>query len=403
MDYDFNTLINREDQGNMKYILTPEIVRRMNLISYAGAEMDFKTAPVIIDAIVRKAKNGLLGFTLADEKYLSSIQWWMKNMRAWEIEEDWIVPTYGTIHSVATAIRAFTDEGNGVIVQPPVYNRYEQAVRRTKREIVSNPLIYEGGKYSMDFDDLERCMKSKRNRLLILCNPHNPIAKVWKRSDLEVIDSLARKYNVVVFSDEIFGEITFNGHVALPYTLVAGAGSKSIVSTSLGKVFNFTGVNNANMIIPDRQTRDMFKTQRDADHYGSIDPLIHAAVCSGYGPEGADWVREMRKYIAENINMIRDFFQVSIPDVRVAEVEGSFVIWIDWRGLSLDDDELHSFLLNEAYLDLDRGINYGIGGMGFTRMNVATPRGKIEESLAYLFDAAARNGYAVSETLNKWR
>ncbi|HDP78918.1 MAG TPA: aminotransferase class I/II-fold pyridoxal phosphate-dependent enzyme [Mesotoga infera] len=403
MDYDFDTLVNRENQGNMKCILTPDVVRKMNMISYAGAEMDFKTAPAIIDALVKRARNGLLGFTLADEKYLSSVQWWMKNMRDWEIERDWIVPTYGTIHSVATAIRAFTKEGDGVIVQPPVYNRYEQAVRRINREIVSNPLIYKDGKYSMDFDDLERCMKVGKNRLFVLCNPHNPIAKVWSLSDLERLSSLAQRYNVLVFSDEIFGEITFNGNAAIPYSTVAGRESKSIVATSLGKVFNLTGVNNANIIIPDPYTRRKFRIQRDADHYGSIDPLVHAAVCAGYGPDGADWVKEMRKYVWENVSIIKDFFYRNMPAVTMTEVEGSFVIWIDWRRLKLDDDELYSFLLNEAYLDLDRGVNYGKGGKGFTRMNIAAPRGKIEESLGFLFDAAARRGYAVSETYNRWR
>ncbi|AFK08111.1 bifunctional PLP-dependent enzyme with beta-cystathionase and maltose regulon repressor activities [Mesotoga prima MesG1.Ag.4.2] len=403
MDYDFDTLVNRENQGNMKCMLTPDIVKKMNLISYAGAEMDFKTAPAIIDALVERARNGLLGFTLADEKYLSSVQWWMKNMRNWEIERDWIVPTYGTIHSVATAIRAFTKEGDGVIVQPPVYNRYEQAVRRTNREIVSNPLIYGDGKYSMDFDDLERCMRVEKNRLFLLCNPHNPIAKVWQRSDLEKISSLAQRYNVLVFSDEIFGEITFNGNSAIPYSTVAGDESNSIVATSLGKVFNLTGVNSANIVIPDPSTRKRFRIQRDADHYGSIDPMVHAAVCAGYGPDGADWVREMREYVWENVSIMKDFFTRNIPAVTMTEVEGSFVIWIDWRRLKLDDEELHSFLLNEAYLDLDRGINYGEGGEGFTRMNIAAPRRKIEESLGFLFEAAARRGYAVSETLNRWR
>jgi cystathionine beta-lyase len=334
MDYDFDTLVNRENQGNMKCMLTPDVVRKMNLISYAGAEMDFKTAPEIIDALVRRAKNGLLGFTLADGKYLSGVQWWMKNMRNWEIERDWIVPTYGTIHSVATAIRAFTKEGDGVIVQPPVYNRYKQAVRRTDREIVSNPLIYKDGKYTMDFDDLERCMKVEKNRLFVLCNPHNPIAKVWRRPDLEKISSLAQRYNVLVFSDEIFGEITFNGNSAIPYSTVAGDESHSIVATSLGKVFNLTGVNNANIIIPDPSIRKRFTIQRDANHYGSIDPMVHAAVCAGYGPDGADWVREMREYVWKNVSIMKDFFTRNIPAVTMTEVEGSFVIWIDWRSLN---------------------------------------------------------------------
>jgi len=169
---------------------------------------------------------------------------------------------------------------------------------------------------------------------------------------------------------------------------------------------NFTignGANNANIVIPDPSTRKRFRIQRDADHYGSIDPMVHAAVCAGYGPDGADWVREMREYMWENVSIMKDFFTRNIPAVTMTEVEGSFVIWIDWRRLKLDDEELHSFLLNEAYLDLDRGINYGEGGEGFTRMNIAAPRRKIEESLGFLFEAAARRGYAVSETLNRWR
>jgi cystathionine beta-lyase len=401
MKYDFDTLVNRENQGNMKYICTPGIVKKMNLISYAGAEMDFKTAPVIIAALVEKAKNGLLGFTLADEKYIESIRWWMRNMRGWEVQSDWIVPTYGTIHSVATTIRAFTEEGDGVIVQPPVYNRYEQAVRRTKRKIVYNHLSYRDGKYHMDLDDLEKCMKVESNRMLVLCNPHNPVARVWELSDLEGIAFLAKKYDVIVFSDEIFGEITFNNHIALPYSSVAGTESRSIVSTSLGKVFNLTGVNNANMIIPEPTTRERFRTQRDADHYGSIDPMVYTAVCAGYGFEGADWVNQMKSYVSENISMIRTFFDKKIPAVTTSEVEGSFVMWIDWRGLRLDEDELYSFLLNEAYLDLDRGINYGVCGKGFSRMNVAAPRQKIAESLGFLFDASSRRGYTVHKIVNE--
>ncbi|HOY26193.1 MAG TPA: aminotransferase class I/II-fold pyridoxal phosphate-dependent enzyme [Mesotoga sp.] len=401
MGYDFETLVNRENQGNMKYIYTPGIVKKMNLISYAGAEMDFKTAPVIIEALVERAKNGLMGFTLADEKYLESVRWWMRNMRGWEVQSDWIVPTYGTIHSVATTIRAFTVEGDGVIVQPPVYNRYEQAVRRTKRKIVYNHLIYRDGKYHMDFNDLEKCMKVERNKMMVLCNPHNPVARVWERSDLETIAFIAEKYGVMIFSDEIFGEITFNGHLVLPYASVAGPESRSIVSTSLGKVFNFTGVNNANMIIPEPSTREKFRTQRDADHYGSIDPMVYTAVCAGYGPEGADWVVKMRSYLSENISMIREFFDRKIPAVTASEVEGSFVMWIDWRVLGLGEDELYYFLLNEAYMDLDRGVNYGTEGKGFSRMNFAAPRSKIEESLGFLFDAASKRGYTVSKIVNE--
>ena len=174
-----------------------------------------------------------------------------------------------------------------------------------------------------------------------------------------------------------------------------------IIASSLGKVFNFTGVNNANMIIPEPSTREKFRTQRDADHYGSIDPMVYTAVCAGYGPEGADWVAKMRSYLSENISMIREFFDRKIPAVTASEVEGSFVMWIDWRVLGLGEDELYYFLLNEAYMDLDRGVNYGTEGKGFSRMNFAAPRSKIEESLGFLFDAASKRGYTVSKIVNE--
>jgi len=396
MKYDFDTLVNRQNLGNMKYMTTPEIIKKMNVISYAGAEMDFKTAPVIIDALVKRAENGLMGFTLADEDYLSGICWWMKKMRNWDIKSEWIVPTYGTIHSVATTIRAFTGEGEGVIVQPPVYNRYEQAVRRTKRKIVYNPLIHENGRYFMDFNNLEECMKYEKNKIMVLCNPHNPIARVWNRCDLENIAFLSEKYGVIVFSDEIFGEITFDDNEAFPYSSVSGLQSRSIVSTSIGKVFNFTGVNNANIIISDPVIREKFRIQRDSDHYGSIDPMVHAAICSGYGIEGEKWVNAMKKYVWRNISLIKNFFNMNIPEITLSDVEGSFVIWIDWRKLGMDDDELYSFLLNEAYLELDRGVNYGMGGSGFARMNVATPEKNIEKSLELLLKAISKRGYSVS-------
>ncbi|NLJ58315.1 MAG: putative C-S lyase, partial [Tissierellia bacterium] len=151
MKFDFDTLVDRKSLGNMKYIFSSDQVKDKGVISYAGAEMDFKTAPVIIEALKKRVENGLFGFTIADSEYYSSIMWWMKNQRNWYIEKESIIPTYGTIHSVATTVRGFTKEGNGIIVQPPVYNRYEQAVRRLKREIVYNPLIYKNGHYSMDF------------------------------------------------------------------------------------------------------------------------------------------------------------------------------------------------------------------------------------------------------------
>lgn len=393
MKYDFDKLVDKTGLGNMKYIYTPEVIKNAGAISYAGAEMDFKTAPAIIDALFRTAQNGLYGFTLCDDTYTNAVISWMKEMRCWEVKREWILPTHGTIFSLSTAIRAFTDEGDIVIVQNPVYSRYKQAMDRNKRRTAVNPLIYENGKYSMDFNGLEKLMAMEGAKMLVLCNPHNPVGRVWNKEELTNVAVLAKKYDVLVFSDEIFAEIAFNNNTAVPYSEIEGACNNCIVSTSLGKVFNFTGVNHANMIIPNERIRERFKAQRDADHYGSIDPFAYSSVIAAYN-NGAEWVREMVDYVWQNIVLIREFFREHIPDVKIAEPQGGFIIWIDWSGLGISDEKLYDFLRNEAFLELDPGSHYGVEGVGFSRMNVASPRREIEKSLALLLKAAEKHGFA---------
>ncbi len=390
MKFNFDTPVNRKNIGNMKSLTTPEKIKNAGFISYAGAEMEFKTAPSIINAIVDRAENGLLGFTLPDEQYLSAVQWWMKTQRNYKIEQEWIVPTLGTIHALCTTIRFSTDEGDGVIIQTPVYDRYDQAISRLHRKTVHNPLIHKDGAYSIDFGHLETLMADEHNKLLILCNPHNPISRVWPEEDLKKIASLAEKYGVIVFSDEIFAQVVFDGHICHPFCQVEGAQEIGITATSLGKAFNFTGVNHANLIIPDPKLRQAFTVQRNADHYGSLDPLIHAAVCGAYTPEGAAWKDAMVAYVRKNIAYIQNAFSEHLPKISISPPEGCFVIWLDWRKYGLAEEELKHFLINKAYLLLIMGSNYGESGRGFTRMNVATPISEIKKSLARLWFAAKR-------------
>ncbi len=387
IQYDFDTAVNRKGIGNLKDYCTPKNIQDMGILSFSGAEMDFKTAPVIIDAMVERAKNGLFGFTLCDDNYKNAIKWWMKTQRNWAIEDEWIVPTYGTIKSVATSIRAFTDVGDGVIIQPPVYPRYGQAIMRTGRCVISNPLVLRDGRYEMDFDHLEKCMCDSKAKLMILCNPHNPISKVWEPEDLARIAAIAEEHSVIVFSDEIFGEIIFEDNVMIPYSDVSLADKNCLVSTSLGKVFNLTGMNNANIVIPNEEIRERFVRQRDEDHYGSIDPMAHAAVCAGYSAKGADWAQQMRDYVYGNVQMVHKFFKDHLPGIKVYETQGSYVLWIDWSALSMDDEDLYRFLVQEAFLHLEPGANYGQGGVGFMRMNIATTRGNLERALSLLLRA----------------
>lgn len=391
--YDFETLVRRSGIGNLKDAILADVIREKGLISFAAAEMDFKTAPSLIEAVVNRAETGLLGFTLKEESYLSSVAWWMAAARNWTIDTSWVVPALGTIFSVATAIRLKTVEGEGVIIQPPVYNRYEQAAKRLRRKVVYNPLVLDEGQYKIDFHHLEACMAEESNKVLVICNPHNPIAKVWPENDLKSIAYLAKKYKVTVFSDEIFAEITFDGNHTVPYVTVPEAEQYGIVSTSLGKAFNLTGVNHANIIIPNKDLREAFIEQRNADHFGSIDPLVHAAVCGAYSKEGLDWLKAMCAYVDQNIKYLKEYIDLHLCPVKIMPVEGSFVVWLDLRGLGLCDADLMYFLREEAFLSVNPGRDFGENGNGFVRMNVATPRLEIEKAIKFLTAAMRKRGF----------
>jgi len=383
MKYQFDQLAVRETFANMKLIETPSQVIAQDGITFSGAEMDFPTAPEIIAALTKRAQNGLYGYTLADEQYLYSIQSWMKRRRHWNIEKQWIVPTNGTLHGIGTFIKAFTNPGDGVIIQPPVYMLYERVIASNKRSIVKNPLLYENNSYHMNFEQLEQLMAEESNKVMILCNPHNPISKVWDKEQLATLVELANRYNVMLISDEIFAEIVFKEQHVTPLLEIEAAKERSVVFTSIGKSFNFTGFSHANVIIASDQLREKFLEQRRADHYGSMNPFIREAVIAAYN-EGEAWFDAMLQYVQENIRIFHEFFDMHYPEVSISPMEGTYLAWVNWNAFGLNNAELEAFLLEEAALDVDQGWHFGENGSGYTRINLATPREQLVKALERL-------------------
>lgn len=379
--FDFTVTGDRANTGNMKTFTTPDSLRKKGITSFAAAEMDFPTAPSVIESIKKMADKGIYGFTVMTDEYVRAVKWWMKEVRQWDIEDDWITPTLGTIFSVATAIRMTTEKGDGVIVQTPVYYRYEQAASRLGRKTVYNPLKVIDGRYEMDFEDLEEKMRDPSNKLLILCNAHNPIGCVWKEDDLRRIGELSDKYGMVVLSDEIFGEMTYGDNRVVPYGSLKEGRKYAITVTSLGKAFNTTGVNHANAIIPDPDLRERFDRQKYADHYGSIGPFEYAAVLGAYCSDGRDWFQAVRRYIYENGCYVRRFLETNIPEAYMFPLEGTSVCWIDWSFLGMEKEELSGFFLKEALFEVETGEVYGPGCGTMTRMNLSSPREQIEGAM----------------------
>jgi len=373
MKYDFNTKVDRSGMASIRELTMPETVREAGYVSFWGAEFEFQTAPCVTRAIQEWAGKGLAAYCYMDDTLLRVIQDWMRHHRGLEIRTEWVVPTYGLTCSVAAICRAFTNPGDGVIGLGPVYHMTWEAVELNGRVHVDCPLVLENGQYSIDFGRLEELMARSENKVFAFCNPHNPIAKVWDREDLKQIADLALKYDIIVYSDEIFADTVYEGVDMLTFSQVTDRPLKWIVGTSIGKTFSITGVNQANLIIAHSRLREAFIKQRDIDHYGSFNPMMRAAYLGGYTEEGSLWVKEMMKYCYGNYQYLEQYLAENIPQMKIIKPDGSYILWIDCRGLGLKSNEEYESFFNWVGLACDDGTRYG-SEAGFIRINLAAPR-----------------------------
>lgn len=380
--FDFDQPVNRKGTGNMKGSFQPGTACGKAPLILAGAEMDFPTAPVIRAALSKFAENGIYGFTLPDKTYLNAVCFWLRAYRGWDVSPEWIVPTLGTVYALSTAVRAFTAPGDGVIVLFPSYYRHDRAVLRNGRRVVPCPLKESEGRYTLNADALAEAMRSPENKLLVLCHPHNPTSHVFTEAELQTLAGLARETGTIVFSDEIFADITAPGHPALPFSTFLP--ELTVACVSLGKTFNFTGVNQANAVIHDATLRERYLTQRNADHFGSIDPFFYQAIAAGCTEAGHAWVTAVRDQVMRNAQRLETLLKASCPGVRMSPWEGGYIAWLDVSAAGLTGDEAAERLEKEQAVLADPGSEYGAGGERFIRLNLATQAGNMDEFAARL-------------------
>lgn len=376
----------------LKDTFTPEAVKQQELLGYAGAEFEFPTCPAIVSGVKALLDRGVLGYTLPNDTYRGSIVRWMAQVRGCTISPEWIVPTHGTIFSLATCLRMATQPGDNILILTPGYHRYQQAAARLGRETVRVPLSNRGGQYRMDWDALEAAMAQPENKLLVLTNPNNPTGNIYRREELERLAAAARRHGVLVFSDEIFADIAFHGAQVFPYAAAADETDLALSCTSLGKTFSLTGVNHANVLIRNPELRERFLRQRNADHYGSIDPFLYAALTAAYSPEGRQWLEELKAYVWQNYELFRDFLRERLPGAVVTEPEGTYVVWADFSGTGLSGEALRRLLCQEGLFVGDEGGDY-YGADTCFRYCLAVPRGELKRSLAWLDDALRGKPY----------
>ena len=344
--------------------------------------MDFPTAPPVLEALHQRTNHGVFGYTEADpDRFFSVLQGWFLAQHQWEIQKEWLLQTPGVVFALAMAVKAYTQPGDAVLIQQPVYYPFTEVILDNGRRRVSNDLVLRGGRYEIDFADLEAKIVANHVKLFLLCSPHNPVGRVWTKEELERIAEICRKHHVIVVADEIHEDFVWSGHPHIPFaSLGEEAANYSVTCTSPSKTFNLAGLQVSNIFIPSFELRRKLKHEINAAGYSQLNTLGLTA-CEAAYRDGLPWLEELKAYLRQNIEYTRTFLRQNLPQVRLIEPEGTYLLWLDFRNLGLSNAALEELIIKKAVLWLDSGAIFGAAGKGFQRINVACPRAVLAEAL----------------------
>lgn len=367
----------RRGSGSYKWDSIPN----PDMIPLWVADMDFKTAPCVIEALARRVDHGVFGYTLVDDSYYEALTGWFASRHGYDIDSRMVIYTSGVVPAISAIIKALARPGEGVIVQTPVYNCFFSSIRNNGCRIVESPLLREDLSpseftYRIDFDDLERKAADPANTLLLLCNPHNPAGRIWSREELAKAAGICRRHGVRVVSDEIHCELTMPGLAYVPYATVDPSG---VICLSPSKAFNTAGLQIANIVCPDDSVRRAVDRAININEVCDVNPFGVAALKAAYTPEGAAWLDALRGYIAGNYELTREVITRELPGCPMAALEATYLPWIDVSALGIPSEELEEKLKTKAKVWVNCGEMYGRGG--FIRLNIACPRQRLREGL----------------------
>ena len=381
MKFDFDTVVNRKNTNAIKYDLAKKRGKPEDAVSLWVADMDFPTAPCIQKAVAEKAAHGIWGYSRPDNRYYDALKKWYKERHNFEVQNEWVVNTPGVCFALATAVKAFTKEGESVLIQKPVYYPFFNIINSLQRKVVNSSLILKNNHYEIDFDDFERKIVQENVKMFILCSPHNPGGRVWTKQELQKISEICLAHNVLVVSDEIHSDITFGSNVHTVYgSLSEQALKNSIICTAPSKSFNLAGLQFSNIFIADEKLRKAFSKELDKTGYDEPSVFGIVAATAAYS-EGADWFDSVKSYIWENILFAKKYIEENASQIKVLVPEGTYLLWLDFSKTGLSDSEINDRVLNKAKVWLDRGSMFGKEGEKFQRINCATPRIILEDAL----------------------
>ena len=353
------------------------------------ADMDFPASPAILERLAQRTRQATFGYERRPESLVGAVQHWNATRHNWTIDASAVRFTSGTMHSITQMLETFTNTGDGVIIQPPVYFQFHKAVQLSGRNVVLNPLQLVGGRYELDFDDLERKAATASTKALLLCNPHNPVGRVWRREELQRVADICLQHDVIVLADEVHADFVFSDHSYTPFLSLSDEVAQHSVSfLSPAKPFNIPSIATGFTVIPNSELQDSFDRLSEAsllDHVGAFGCVATQAAYT----ESAQWLDATIKYVQQNVDFLCEAVEQRISGVDVVRPEGTFLAWLDFRKLQLSTDQLEAFLAKEAKIALKPGQSFGAAGEGFCRMSIGCSRDLLKQAISRLEQALA--------------
>ena len=378
---DFDKIVDRRNTRCLKYDFAVERHMPADVLPLWVADMDFETSSYIEDALIERAKHAIYGYSEVKTPYFDILKKWMQKHHDWDIQRKWLIKTPGVVFALAMAVKAYTEPGDAVLIQQPVYYPFSEVIKDNGRNVVSNTLyLGEDNRYHIDFEDFEQKIVAHKIKLFLLCNPHNPVGRVWTKEELTRLGDICVKHHVTVVSDEIHEDFVFKGKHQVFANVKKEYEDITVTCTAPSKTFNIASLMISNILIPNPELKQKFKKQLDAAGISQLNVLGLVACETAY-EHGEEWYQAMKIYVKANIEFVKQYVEEQLPGVKMVEHEGTYLVWLDFRETGLSVEELDDKIINQAKLWLDSGKIFGSCGEGFQRINVACPRKVLEEAM----------------------
>lgn len=386
MKYNFDQIISRKNTNSFKYDYAREMGQPEEAIPMWVADMDFQVPAEITSRLEELIEHGIYGYSVAKDDYFEAVRGWFKDNFDFEVKPEWLVKTPGVVFALATAVRGLTEPGDRILIQEPVYGPFAKKVLANDRVLVVNELVLENGRYRVDLEDFARKIKDNQVKMFILCSPHNPVGRVWSPEELRAMGRICVENGCLVVSDEIHCDFARQGHRHHFFAALDPEFEDiSVTCTAPSKTFNIAGLQTSNIFIPNPELKKAFV--REKERCGAEDPtILGLAACQAAYRHGRDWLSQLKDYLESNLDYLRGFLAQNIPQVKMIEPEGTYLVWLDFRELGIEPEKLNKYLSEKAGVWFDDGLKFGPSGGGFQRLNLACPRPTLDEALKRLKD-----------------